>query len=118
MRSPGRPSAARREDRRQFWVLIAAGRSSEDAAVGVGVAPALGTRWFREAGGMPPSHLSRSSNLLSERHLSFAEREEISAKLKDAGFLYVTLDLVGYTPGSLNAALKRPGKKKSLPVIG
>lgn len=41
LRSPGRPSAARREDRRQFWVLIAAGRSSEDAAVGVGVAPAL-----------------------------------------------------------------------------
>src|SRR5215213_11288776 len=78
LRSPGRPPAARREDRRQFWVLIAAGRSSEDAAVGVGVAPAQGTRWFREAGGMPPSHLSRSSNPLSERHLSFAEREEIA----------------------------------------
>ena len=78
LRSPGRPSAARREDRRHFWVLIAAGRSSEDAAVGIGVAPALGTRWFREAGGMPPSHLSRSSNLLSARHLSFAERETIA----------------------------------------
>jgi IS30 family transposase len=78
LRSPGRPSVARREDRRQFWVLIAAGRSSEDAAAGVGVAPALGTRWFREAGGMPPSHLSRSSKPLSERHLSFAEREEIA----------------------------------------
>ena len=34
--SPGRPSVARREDRRQFWVLIAAGCSSEDAAVGTG----------------------------------------------------------------------------------
>jgi IS30 family transposase len=78
LRSPGRPSVARREDRRQFWVLIAAGRSSEDAAVGVGVAPALGARWFREAGGMPPSHLSRSSNPPSERRLSFAEREEIA----------------------------------------
>src|SRR3954463_11940861 len=77
LRSPGRPSAARREDRRHFWVLIAAGRSSEDAAVGIGMAPALGTRWFREGGGMPPSHLSRSSNLLSARHLSFAERETI-----------------------------------------
>src|SRR3954449_9550469 len=78
LRSPGRPSVARREDRRQFWVSIAAGRSSEDAAAGVGVAPALGTRWFREAGGMPPSHLSRSSKPLPERHLSFAEREEIA----------------------------------------
>src|SRR3954465_5689002 len=71
LRSPGRPSVARREDRRQFWVLIAAGRSSEDAAAGVGVAPALGTRWFREAGGMPPSHLSRSSKPLSGPHLSW-----------------------------------------------
>src|SRR3954462_5056901 len=32
--SPGRPSVARREDHRQFWAAIAAGRSSEDAAVG------------------------------------------------------------------------------------
>jgi uncharacterized protein len=53
-----------------------------------------------------------------EMERAFGEREEISAKLKDAGFLYVTLDLVGYTPGSLNAALKRPGKKKTLPMIG
>src|SRR4051794_26832024 len=48
--SPGRPSVARREDRHQFWVLIAAGRSSEDAAVGAGVSPAVGARWFRRAG--------------------------------------------------------------------
>jgi pyridinium-3,5-biscarboxylic acid mononucleotide sulfurtransferase len=53
-----------------------------------------------------------------EMERAFGEREEISAELKAAGFLYVTLDLVGYTSGSLNAALKRPGKKKSLPVIG
>jgi uncharacterized protein len=53
-----------------------------------------------------------------EMERAFREREEISAELKAAGFLYVTLDLAGYTPGSLNAALKQPGKKKSLPVIG
>jgi uncharacterized protein len=51
---------------------------------------------------------------------AFALREEISTELKDAGFLYVTLDLAGYKSGSLNAALKQPGKKtrKVLPVIG
>src|SRR5829696_5882195 len=52
---------------------------------------------------------------------AFKEREEISAELKDAGFLYVTLDLAGYRSGSLNAALKRPSKKKkkkNLPMIG
>src|SRR5215213_354854 len=68
--SPGRPSVARREDHRQFWAAIAAGRSSEDAAVGA--------RWFRRAGGMPPSHLAPSSKPLSGRSLSFAEREEIA----------------------------------------
>jgi len=43
----------RREDLRRFWVAIAAGRSSEEAAVGARVSPAVGVRWFRRAGGMP-----------------------------------------------------------------
>src|SRR4051812_21492 len=76
--SPGRPSVARREDHRQFWAAIAAGCSSEDAAVGAGVSPAVGARWFRRAGGMPPSHLAPSARPLSGRSLSFAEREEIA----------------------------------------
>src|SRR3954453_14404822 len=76
--SPGRPSVARREDHRQFWAAIAAGCSSEDAAVGVGVSPAVGARWFRRAGGMPPSHLAPAAKALSGRSLSFAEREEIA----------------------------------------
>jgi pyridinium-3,5-biscarboxylic acid mononucleotide sulfurtransferase len=55
----------------------------------------------------------------AELERAFSEREEISAELKAAGFLYVTLDLGGYKPGSLNAALEQPGKKakKQLPVI-
>jgi IS30 family transposase len=69
---------ALREGRRLFWTAIAAGRSSEDAAVGAGVSPAVGTRWFRSAGGMPPSHLSHISRPLSGRYLSFPEREEIA----------------------------------------
>ena len=77
-RSPGRPGVARREDRRRFWTAIAAGQSSEDAAVEVGVSPAVGVRWFREAGGMPPSTLARSSRPPSGRYLSFAEREEVA----------------------------------------
>src|SRR5512133_3385623 len=72
------PSVARREDHRQFWAAIAAGRSSEDAAVGAGVSPAVGARWFRRAGGMPPSHLAPAAKPLSGRYLSFAEREEIA----------------------------------------
>src|SRR3954452_18679079 len=78
LRSPGRPGVARREDRRRFWAAIAAGLSREDAAMGVGVSQPVGFRWFRAAGGMPPSHLSRSSKPLSGRYLSSAEREEIA----------------------------------------
>ncbi len=76
--SLGRPPAAHREHQQQFWAAIAAGGSSVEAAVSVGVSPAVGVRWFRNAGGMPPSHLSPSSQPPSGRYLSFAEREEIA----------------------------------------
>jgi IS30 family transposase len=76
--SPGRPSVARREHHCQFWAAIATGCSSEDAAVGAGVSPAVGARWFRRAGGMPPSHLAPSAKPLSGRYLTYAEREEIA----------------------------------------
>ena len=74
----GRPPGGRREDCRAFWSAIASGRLSEDAAVEAGVSPSVGVRWFRRAGGMPPTHSSRSSKPLSERYLSFAEREDIA----------------------------------------
>ena len=38
----------------RFWEAIAEGLSSEDAGVAAGVSPAVGTRWFRESGGMAP----------------------------------------------------------------
>jgi len=71
LRSPGRPPVARREHRRSFWAFIAAGLSSEDAAMEVGVSQPVGFRWFREASGMPPSHLARSSKPRSGRQLSW-----------------------------------------------
>jgi IS30 family transposase len=74
MRSPGRPPVARREHRQRFWLAIAEGLSSEDAATVAGVSPPVGTRWFREGGGMP----AVSPVPLSGRYLSFAEREEIA----------------------------------------
>ena len=64
--------------RRRFWAAIAAGMASEDAAVEAGVSQAVGTRWFRKAGGMPPAMFGRSAKPLSGRYLSLAEREEIA----------------------------------------
>src|SRR5919201_1302053 len=74
MWSPGRPSVARREDRQRFWRAIARGVSSEAAAAGACVSPAVASRWFSDGGGMPPISLAP----LSGRYLSFAEREEIA----------------------------------------
>jgi len=57
-----------------FWVKIAEGLSSEDAAMACGVSGPVGSRWFRDRGGMPSIQLSP----LSGRYLTFAEREEIA----------------------------------------
>jgi IS30 family transposase len=74
MRSPGRPPGWRREHVQGFWDAIAAGLSSEDAALAVGLSSAVGTRWFREGGGMR----TVTRDPLSGRYLSFEEREEIA----------------------------------------
>src|SRR6476660_1620232 len=76
--SPGRPPATGRDANLRFWAAIAAGMASEGAAVAAGVSQAVGTRWFRKAGGMPPSMFRPSAKPLSGRYLSFAEREEIT----------------------------------------
>src|SRR5947209_9183986 len=70
MRSPGRPGVSR-DVQRLFWARVAEGLPSEDAAVACGVSPAVGTRWFRENGGVPQINLT-----VSGRYLSFAERED------------------------------------------
>lgn len=62
MASPGRPSAGWRADRVRFWEATAEGVSSEDAAGVAGVSPAVGARWFRQAGGMAPLSLAPTSS--------------------------------------------------------
>jgi hypothetical protein len=65
---------ARREHRQQFWQSITRECSSEEAAIVAGLSPAVGTRWFRQNGGMPSVNLGPQSG----RYLSFVEREEIA----------------------------------------
>jgi IS30 family transposase len=107
LRSPGRPPVARREDRRRFWAAIAAGRASEDAAVDTGVSPAVGVRWFRQAGGMPPSHLSRSSKPLSGRPLSFPEREELALLRAQGHGVREVARRLGRAPSTISRELRR-----------
>ena len=107
LRSPGRPPVARTEHRRRFWTFIAAGLSSEGAAMEAGVSQPVGTRWFREAGGMAPSHLSRSSKPLSGRYLTFAEREEIALwRAQGLGVREVARRL-GRAPSTISRELRR-----------
>jgi IS30 family transposase len=106
LRSPGRPPVARREDRRRFWAAIAAGRASEDAAADAGVSPAVGVRWFRQAGGMPPSHLSRSGPT-SGRSLSFAEREELALLRAQGGGVREIARRLRRAPSTISRELRR-----------
>jgi IS30 family transposase len=103
MRSPGRPPVGRREHRQRFWVAIARGSSSEDAGVAAGVSPAVGSRWFREGGGMPT--LSRAP--LSGRYLSFAEREEIAILRAQEVGVRETARQLGRSPSTISRELRR-----------
>ena len=103
MRSPGRPPVARREHRQRFWEAIARGLSSEEAGAVAGVSPAVGTRWFREGGGMP----SVSPSPLSGRYLSFVEREEIAIlQARDCGVREIAQRL-GRSPSTISRELRR-----------
>ena len=107
LRSPGRPPVARREDLVQFWVGIAAGRTSEDAAREAGLSPPVGARWFRRSGGMPPSHLSVSAEPLLGRYLSFTEREEIALlQVQGHGVRDIARGL-GRAPSTISRELRR-----------
>ena len=103
MRSPGRPSAGRREHRQRFWAAIARGLSSEDAAVEAGVSAPVGVRWFREGGGMP----SLTQAPLSGRYLSFTEREEIAIlRARGCGVREIARQ-VGRSPSTISRELRR-----------
>src|SRR5215204_2581509 len=103
MRSPGRPSVARREDRERFWAAIAGGLSSEQAGAAAGVSPAVGVRWFREGGGM--RSVSRAP--LSGRYLSFGEREEIAIlRARGCGVREIARGM-GRAPSTISRELRR-----------
>jgi transposase-like protein len=94
---------ARREHRQRFWEAIALGLSSEDAAVVAGVSPPVGTRWFREAGGMPSVSLAPESG----RYLSFAEREELAILCAQGGGVRETARRLGRSPSTISRELRR-----------
>ncbi len=79
----------------------------------VGVSQPVGTRWFRQAGGMPPSHLCRSSKPLSERYLSFAEREEIALWRVEGHGVREIARRLGRAPSTISRELRRNAATRS-----
>jgi IS30 family transposase len=87
----------------RFWEAIARGMASEDAAVLVGVSPAVGTRLFREHGGMRPHGFAP----VSGRYLSFAEREEIAILRAQGAGVRMVARRLGRSPSTISRELRR-----------
>jgi IS30 family transposase len=108
LRSPGRPPI-RREIEQAFWRKIAVGMTSEDAGIAVGVSGPVGSRWFRERGGMPSISLDAPSG----RYLSFAEREEIALlKAQDHGVREIARR-IDRSPSTVSRELRRNAATRS-----
>lgn len=103
MGSEGRPGVNQRGVQREFWKLIAEGMQSEEAAEACGVSQPVGTRWFRDGGGMPPISLTEPSG----RYLSFVERDEIAIlKAQKHGVCEIARRL-GRDPSTISRELRR-----------
>jgi IS30 family transposase len=94
---------------RAFWRVIAQGKSTEDAALEIGVSTPVAVRWFRHAGGMPPLSLAEPTG----RYLSFAEREEIALlRAQGQGVRGIARQL-GRDPGTISRELRRNAATRS-----
>lgn len=109
MRSPGRPPVARREHRQRFWRAIASGVSSEEAGVAAGVSPAVGSRWFRESGGMATVTTAPRSG----RYLSFVEREEVAILHAEARGIREIARQLGRSSMMISRELRRNAATRS-----
>lgn len=102
MRSPGHPGHQRSVER-AFWDQIATGKLPREAADAVGVAQAVGQRWFRHAGGMTPYSWAAPSS----RYLSLAEREEIAILHATGHGIRAIASVLGRSPSTISRELRR-----------
>lgn len=93
----------------QFWELVRAGSSIENAATGVGVAVATGRSWFREAGGVLPPIVNEPS---SGRYLSVQDREKIFSGVEQGLSMRKIARSVGRAPSTVKRELNRNMRTK------
>ena len=82
----------------------------EEASGVAGVAQAVGARWFRDAGGMPPFDIKSQP---SGRYLCFAEREEIALLRAQGKGVREIARAVGRDPGTISRELRRNAATRS-----
>ena len=90
--------------RRRFWLEVNAGLAVEAAAAAVNLDPGTGKRWFREAGGVAPSHLHIQPN---GRFLNLAEREEIFVGVERGESIRQIARRLGRAPSTVLRELRR-----------
>ena len=113
LRSSGHPPGWRRDNVCRFWHAIACGRSSEDAAMDAGVSAPVGVRWFRGAGGMPPTHVSPSAKPIIGRYLTLPEREEIAIEVAKGTGINAIARKLGRSLNTILRELKRNAATRS-----
>ena|SRR5438132_8710880 len=94
----------RRELKRQFWLAVSGGESSKEAAATVGVGGRTGEKWFRQGGGVAPSHLYVEP---TGRYLNLAEREEIFVGVERDESIRQIARRLGRAPSTVLRELRR-----------
>ena len=103
LRSPGSPRFQRHVVA-AFWEQIAKGLLAEEAAGVIGVAQAVGARWFHNAGGMPPSDIMKQH---SGRYLSMSEPEEIAILRAQGSGVREIARAIGRDASTISRELRR-----------
>ena len=93
---------------RQFWDLIGAGLSPEDAGVVVGVSHGTSWGWFADAGGVKPTFADDTAPR-SRPRLSVAEREEIQDGIALGESIRSIARRLGRAPSTVMREINRNG---------
>jgi IS30 family transposase len=97
---------------RRYWKLIAAGVSSEDAAVAVGVSATCGGKWFRRFGGVNPRWVAPRGQ--KRPRLSADEREQIMIGTAQGESIRSMARRLGRAPSTVMREIANNGAARGL----
>src|ERR1700743_1176017 len=98
---------------RQFWELIAAGMSSEDAGRAVGVSNTCGVTWFRKFGGVNPR--MQLAQGVSRPRVVLLERERIMIGAARGESIRSIARGLGRAPSTVMREIEKNGRTRMAP---